>query len=394
MSKKLVIFLFAITLFSLAVRLFRISEPNHYYFDEVYHAFTAKLVLHNDAKAWEWWNAHPEGFAYEWTHPPLSKLIMAGGMKVFGENAFGYRFPAAIFGVGIVYLVYLLGKTIFKDEAVGLLSAAVFALDGLTLTLSRVGMNDTYFLFFVLLTIYCFLKKKDFWAAVAFGLALASKWSAVWGIPIILVLWLHQKKKLRLSLLWFLLLPAAIYLLTYTQMFLTGHDLNIFWGMQKQMWWYHTGLDATHAYGSSWSSWPLMIRPVYLYTSDEIGGWVSRIYAQGNPVVFWFGLAAVITSAVFAFIERNKKLGLIVFGYLVFFAPWAASPRIMFLYHYLPSLPFLSIASGYILRRFPKTIAYFLVPGVLLFIYFYPHWAGLKIPLWLDTSYYWFSSWR
>lgn len=393
-AKTTRLLLAVILLFSLGSRLYKLSSPGEMYFDEVYHAFTAKLVLHADPKAWEWDNPHPEGFAYEWTHPPLAKLFMAGGMKFFGENAFGWRFPAAIFGVGIVYLVYLLGKAVFKDEAVGLLSAGIFSLDGLPLVISRIGMNDTYLLFFVLLTIYQFLKGRDFWSAIFLGLALASKWSAVWVVPILFIIWLHRKKKFTKSLIWFLLLPLAIYLLAYFQMFATGHDLNTWWGMQKQMWWYHTGLDATHSYGSMALSWPLMLRPVYLYTSEEIGGWVSRIYAIGNPFVFWFGLISIILSVTIAFAERNKKLGLVVFSYLVFFVPWISSPRIMFLYHYLPSLPFLAIASAYILRRFPRLIFPLLAISFSLFTYFYPHWAGLKVPLWLDASYYWFPTWR
>jgi len=105
-------------------------------------------------------------------------------------------------------------------------------------------------------------------------------------------------------------------------------------------------------------------------------------------------LTSVILSFIYSFVERNKKLALVVFSYLIFFVPWAASPRIMFFYHYLPSLPFLSIATAYVLRRNMKIIPYFLTIAFILFIYFYPHWAGIKIPLWLDTSYYWFSSWR
>jgi dolichyl-phosphate-mannose--protein O-mannosyl transferase len=143
-----------------------------------------------------------------------------------------------------------------------------------------------------------------------------------------------------------------------------------------------------------WWSWPILLRPIYLYTSDEVGGWVARIYAMGNPIVFWFGLVSIITSAVTAFVERNKNLGLVVFSYLIFFAPWALSPRIMFLYHYLPSIPFLAIATGYVLRRNPKLIFTYSLICLLVFIYFYPHWAGLQIPLWLDKSYYWFTSWR
>lgn len=383
-----------VILFSLATRLNKLSAPSEMYFDEVYHAFTAKLVLHADPKAWEWWNPHPEGFAYEWTHPPFAKLVMAAGMKIFGENSFGWRIPSAIFGVGIVYLIYLLAKDFFEDELVGILSAAVFALDGLPLTMSRIGMNDTYFLFFVLLSIYFFWRQKDFSAALSFGLALSSKWSTVWALPILFIIWIHRKNRFKLSLLWFFILPVGVYILTYFQMFTTGHDLSIFWGMQKQMWWYHTGLNATHAYGSSWITWPLMLRPVYLYTSDEVAHFVSRIYAIGNPLVFWFGLTSILLSFIYALKEHNKKLGLIVFSYLIFFVPWAASPRIMFLYHYLPAIPFLAIATGYLLRRNLKLIFPVLLCLLVLFAFFYPHWTGLKVPLWLDASYYWFPSWR
>jgi dolichyl-phosphate-mannose--protein O-mannosyl transferase len=293
-----------------------------------------------------------------------------------------------------VLLVYLLGKEIFNDEVIGLLSAGVFSLDGLALVMSRIGMNDSYILFFALLSIYLFMKKKDFWSAFAFGLAIASKWSAVWAIPILGVLWLWRKKKFTKSILWFFIIPIAVYLASYTDMFLTGHNLSVWWGMQEQMWWYHTGLKATHPYSSLWWSWPFLIRPIYLYTSDEVGGMVARIYAMGNPLVFWFGLISVSISSAIAFAERNKKLGLVVFSYLIMFVPWAISPRIMFLYHYLPAIPFMTIATGYILRRTPKLIfGYFLI-CFLIFIYFYPHWAGLTIPLWLDKSYYWISSWR
>lgn len=388
--------LWGILIFATLTRFYQLGSPKSEYFDEVYHAFTAKIMLSDErAKAWEWWNTPPEGFAYEWTHPPLAKIGMAFGMLIFGENSFGYRFFGAILGIGIIYLIYLLAKVIFNDELVALLSAGVYSLDGLTLVLSRIGMNDNYILFFSLLSIYLFIKNKNWGSALAFGFAISSKWSAIWCLPILFILWLRRKNKFEPALFFaFLFLPFTIYLLTYAQMFATGHDLSIWWGMQKQMWWYHTSLVATHPYTSSWWSWPLLLRPIYLYTSDEINGTVARIYAFGNPAVFWFGFGAVLTSAYYAFKERNKNLAVIVFSYFIFFAPWALSPRIMFLYHYLPSIPFLAIATGYVLRRNPKLTFYFLVLSFLLFVYFYPHWAGLRIPLSLDTSYYWLDSWR
>ncbi len=384
-----------ILVFAFATRVFTLGFPQNEYFDEVYHAFTGKVILHGDPKAWEWWNTPPPGFAYEWTHPPLAKLGMVAGMKIFGENSFGYRIPGAILGVGVVLLIYLLARAIFKDELVALISAAVFSLDGLALVMARIGMNDSYLLFFSLLSIYFFVKQKDLLSALSFGLAVSSKWSAIWVVPILGILWIWRSNKFKLStFLYLLLLPFTIYLSTYLPMFLTGHNLSVWWEMQKQMWWYHTGLEATHPYTSAWWSWPLLIRPIYLYTSEEVGGMVSRIYAFGNPLVFWFGLSSVAMSFVYAFYEKNKRLGFVIFSYLVFFVPWAASPRIMFLYHYLPSVPFMAIATGYILRRSPRLVFIYLTTCLLLFLYFYPHWAGIQIPLWLDQSYYWVNSWR
>jgi len=380
--------------FSLITRIYGLGNPKNEYFDEVYHAFTAKQMLHGNSAAWEWWNTPPEGFAYEWTHPPLAKLFMWGSMTVFGENSFSWRLPGVLLGVGTVLLVYLIAKVLFRDEILALISAGVFSLDGLALTMSRIGMNDVYLLFFTLLTIFFFLKNRDFLSSISLGLAISSKWSAVWLVPILFVIWLSRKKRVNLKLSWFLIIPLLVYLTSYIPMFLTNHSLNIFWGMQKQMWWYHTRLQATHPYTSSWWSWPLNLRPVYLYTSNEVGGMVSRIYNLGNPVVFWFGLISVVCSFIYSFLNKNRKLALVVFSYLVFFVPWAASPRIMFFYHYLPSIPFLSIATAYVLRKEKKLIIPTLTLFLIVFLYFYPHWTGIKIPLWLDKSYYWFSSWR
>jgi len=396
------IFLVLILAFAFITRLISLGEIKKEYFDEVYHAFTARQILHGNPKAWEWWNTPPEGFAYEWTHPPLAKLGMVLGMLVFGENSFGWRFPGVVLGAGSVFLVYLIAKEIFRDEILGLLSAATFSLDGLPLVMSRIGMNDGYLLLFALLSIYFFLKKKNLPSALSWGLAISSKWSALWVIPIFGFIWLTQRKDFKLSYLWFLILPPMVYLATYLPLFLTGHSWGIFVEMQKQMWWYHTNLRATHPYTSPWWSWPLLVRPIYLYTSNEVGGWVARIYAMGNPLIFWGGIVSFVFLGYWALEKRLegivsyeiKNIGLVIFSYLIFFVPWAASPRIMFLYHYLPSLPFLSIAIAYVLRRNLKLIFLFLPLAFLTFLYFYPHWAGIKIPLWLDSSYYWFTSWR
>ncbi len=392
------IILVTILVFGAVTRLINIGNPPQEYFDEVYHAFTAKYVLHSDAKAWEWWNESPEGFAFEWTHPPMAKLGMALSMRLLGESAIAWRLPAVFMGVGCLYLVYKIGSKLFNDDLVGLLSAGALSLEGLMLAMNRIGMNDTYLLFFVLLSFYLFLRDRHFASAFALGCAAASKWSVLWYLPILVVGTLLLRKKITPKMLWYVILPPILYIASYWQLFTTGHGYDIFWGMQKQMWWYHTSLVAEHYYTSPWWSWPLMLKSIWFYTSGEVvqngRTVVSNIYGFGNPFVFWAGLTSIFALTYWSVKERSRESLLIVFAYAVFFVPWALSPRIMFLYHYLPSVPFMAIALGVTLRKTRELIIPFFVVSGILFLYFYPHWTALPIPTWLDNSYYWFSTWK
>lgn len=388
-----------ILLFAVTTRLFGLSNPKDMYFDEIYHAYTAKLVLHNDPKAWEWWNPHPEGFAYEWTHPPFSKIAMAFSMKIIGETQVGWRVPQAIAGTLAIFVVYHLAYLIFKDRKISLLSAFILSLDGLLLVLSRMGMNDSYVLLFTLLSVLFFIKDKNFWSSFFLGLAISSKWSSIYIIPIMLVAYFVFKKKFRPSYFFFVTIPLIVYVASYSLMFATGHTWSQFIEVQKQMWWYHTNLVAEHPYTSPAWSWPILLRPIYLFDGGVEDNMTSRIYASGNPFVFWFGLFSIIFSTLLSAKEKlsggaGKRLGFVVFSYLVLFLPWIASPRIMFLYHYLPSVPYMVIASAFILRKYNKMIVPLLLLFSTAFVYFYPHWTAIKIPLSLDESYYWFSSWR
>lgn len=378
-------FLLGLT-FLLLLRLFRLDYPPEHYFDEVYHAFTAQEIVKGNTAAWEYWMSPPEGFAYEWTHPPLAKLFMVGGIFLLGDTPVGWRLPGALFGLVSVYLVYSLAKQIFAKRGVSLLAAGLYALEGLPFVMSRIGMADVYFLVFSLATLLFYLKKKYFWSAVFLGLALATKWTALFLVPILAVAWLLYERRVKKDYLWYVLLPLVIYFASYTPFFLTGHTLGQWWETQRQMWWYHTNLEATHPYASPWWSWPINGRPTWLFTEAQSGR-VSNIYALGNPIIFWGGLASVLVATVRVLKKRKKELLLVLAGYFLMFLPWAASPRIMFIHHYLPAVPFLVLLLAWLLARLWELKRKLLVTGYLLlvllgFILYYPLWTGLPVPSW------------
>ena len=436
---------FIVFAFALLTRFIRLDIPKTYIFDEVYHAFTAGQMFRGNPAAWEWWNTPPQGFAYEWTHPPLAKEFMILAISIFGDNSFAWRFFSAVFGFGVIVLIYLIAYKLFKNRLVAIFAAFAASTDGLLLVMSRIGMNDMYFLFFVLLAFLLMFKKRYLLMAVSLGLALASKWTGLFGIGILALLFgienllaFRKKeikediffKKIFSAILYFAVIPLAIYLLAYLPFFTGTHtppgespslfNYKTFIELQQQMYWYHTNLKAHHTYQSVPIQWIFDLRPVWIYV-DYSGKTIANIYNLGNPLFMWFGLSSII-FVILELIRRllnylnSKKiekdtfaLFKVVFAYLLFFLPWIDSPRIMFYYHYLPAVPFLAVATGYVVNKLFATtsgkiiVAIYIFTLVALFFYFLPLWTAIHIPRcevipstcssWYD-SYFWFPSWK
>lgn len=371
--------------FTFTIRFFRIDYPQTYVFDEVYHAFTAKEMLSGHKEAWEWWNVPPPGVAYEWTHPPLAKEFMALSMFIFGStDPWAWRIPGVIMGTLSIYLVYLITLTLFKKQSMALMAGFIFSIDGLNFVQSRVGMNDIYFVTFSLASLLFLLNKKFLFSAIFLGFALSSKWTSLYLYALEGILLLKNRNFKQI--VYFILIPPIIYLLSYLPFFLLNHTTSQFIELQKQMWWYHTNLKASHNYSSPWWSWPLNLYPIWYFVEYHKNNLVSNIFGSGNPIIFWMGTGALLVTIWDFFKTRSTPLFIILLSFFIFWLPWALSPRIMFLYHFSPCVPFLSIILAYqldLLTTHKKN--YPLVLGILgafliSFILIYPMLSGIPLP--------------
>ena len=163
-----------------------VQYPSDYmsntYFDEIYFVRTAEQYLHLQ-------------IPYEWTHPPLGKLIQAAGIAIFGFDPFGWRIMGVIFATLMIALVYLLGKELLGTWIGGFTAAFLLTFDFMHFTMARMGTADTYVVFFSVASQLFFLFTsrsvvKDGWktsvlplflAFVFFALAFSSKWLVLYG---------------------------------------------------------------------------------------------------------------------------------------------------------------------------------------------------------------------
>lgn len=445
-EKILKIILVLILLWAGVTRLYRLNYPTSYYFDEVYHASTAKLIARNNPQAYQWWNPPPEpDTAIDWLHPPLAKLTQALSIKIWGAKSLGWRFSSAIFGIGLIYLIYLFTTQLGFSKETALLAAGLASLDGLLLTMSRIAMNDIHVTFFILLSWYFYWrwKKKPaqpgliFYTALASGAALASKWSGIFCLlpilaDLIIIPFLYQQKKAtkakiiftsqqfrqfalwapRLILTIGLVVPLT-YVLSYGQAFWQGQSWQHLYKLHQQIWWYQTHLEATHPYQSVPWQWIFNWRPVYAFTA-QLNNQVVDIYLQGNHLLFWSGAAAILAVLLSPiinywhprFLKKSEQAALfwLASAYFAVWFAWIFSPRIMFFYHYAPAVTTLSIVLAIWLSKifqlpWGKWLVIILV-GLIFgnFLIFYPHWTALPVSENLGSIlkeiYYFWPSWR
>ena len=401
----------AILTFALSFRLWRLDSPKGYIFDEIYYAKNAFSLITSGVEL------DQEGGSEFVVHPPLGKWLIGIGIKLFGNNEFGWRSSSALFGSASVLLIYLIAKRLFKSEFLSLSAALLMALDGLSLVMSRVALLDIFLMFFILLTFY-FLLKENYWlSGLVIGLGVSTKWSAAFLIPILLLLTL-KLKELNLSQILkragqFIFLPMAIYLTSWIGWFVSdkgwarnsgSNPISSLWNYHFEILNFHTNLVEKHSYSANPWSWLVLGRPTsFSYQSGDscgAGKCAQEILAMGTPLLWWSAVIAVAITLGFYLKTVNKSAEIVLAGFAGTYLPWFIfQDRTMFYFYSITTLPFLILALIYCFdllleyRNYQRVIQIFILIVAINFIYFLPINIGIEIPYsdWLNRM--WLPSW-
>ena len=388
---------------------------NSMYFDEIYHGRTAYENIKNI-------------YPYEITHPPLGKIIISLGIRIFGMTPFGYRFMGAFFGVLMLLPLYILLKNMFGKTKVAMCGTLLFAFEFMHFTQTRIATIDTYGVFFTLLS-FLFMwrwmtapytaKLRTTWldlflCGLSFGLGCACKWTVLYAGVGLAALWLlraimkyravglgHYGRELLgtigLSVLFFIVIPVIIYCLSYIPyglalgykmpgMLTDGNYYKLIWDNQVYMLTYHNGVNQTHPYSSRWYQWLFDVRPI-LYYLQYNGETKSAFGAFNSPLISW---------------KRRKPQAVLIWaGYLCQFLPWVIITRTTFAYHYFGCILFLTIAISFVFDELierrsknDKLVYAFTGLNTALFVLFYPVLSGVEASVQFCLNVLkWFPSW-
>ena len=451
------------------------AEPswwNSTYFDEIYHARTAYEFLKGTVP-------------YETSHPPLGKVLMSCAVAVFGMTPFGWRFAGALAGILMLPGIYLIAKQLTKKTWAGAFACFLFAADCMHLTQSQIATIDSFPVLFIIFSFFFMLRfiqmdivrtpLKKLLTSLGLsgffmGLSIASKWIGIYaGLGLAVLFFFHcarqillqkrirlesnqrslsdDEKKFALSwlgckeeknpltnriiticlwcLLFFILIPLCIYLLSYIpymaynkRISSLGDYIQAVFNAQVSMLNYHSkpGLGMDHPFYSPWWEWPVIGKPMFYATKQYVlmDSDVSySIFCFGNPVVWFGGLAGLIVCAARALICKGKRRILsadsprlvekpynesyifLFVGFAAQFLPWVLVPRGTYIYHYFASIPFIILALVLAIhdwKGISRPVLFGVVSGISLlalisFIIFLPYACGLVAPVgWLDLG--------
>ncbi|CAN5195467.1 phospholipid carrier-dependent glycosyltransferase [soil metagenome] len=446
------------------LRLYLLDTPERIYFDETYYASDAVTLVDQGVE---------DGFV---VHPQVGKWVIGAGVALLGDGPLGWRAPAAVMGTATVLLTYLAGLRLFRRRGLAALAGLLVAVDGLAFTMSRIAMLDATLAFFVVLGFWLLLIDRDrqwralpthtapdpetdadratatalprrghafrWLAGLAFGLALATKWSAL--LPIgaagLFVLGsdlaFRRRTTGRLLIAWprivasgvatLVLLPAMVYLVGYASWFANyqltrpGQErceqggpavacdfaptvmLSDWFGEQREIARFHADLETEHQYRATAWTWPLMLRPVAYYyenctpetqerraeegeTCEVAPGNVAEILGMGNPLLWWMALAAYPVLLLGLAWRRDWAAAAIAVFLLGQYVPWLFASRPVFLFYVTPIVPFIALAVAWAAGCAQRYRPLRWVPAAVAlvavsgFVYWYPVLVGMEI---------------
>jgi dolichyl-phosphate-mannose-protein mannosyltransferase len=178
-----------VSLASLGARVRWLDRPKGaLIFDEAYYVNAARIILGLHVPAGDHYAGSPPGLDPNQEHPPLGKLLIALGMRVFGDNALGWRILPLIFGSLAILAMYWLVRSAGGGRWLALGAAGLMAADNLSLVHGRIATLDVLVVVFMLAAVALYLHDRPVLAGAVLGLGCCTKLVAPYALLVLALL--------------------------------------------------------------------------------------------------------------------------------------------------------------------------------------------------------------
>jgi predicted membrane-bound dolichyl-phosphate-mannose-protein mannosyltransferase len=288
------------------------------------------LTLHNDAR--------PE-------HPPLSKLLIAAGIAVLGDNVWGWRVPPILFGTISLVLFFFICRRLGMSRTAVNLATFFLAFETCNFCMNSVAMLDAFVVTTMLAFMLLYLYHRYVLSGVFVGLAATTKLYAVLAAPSLLVHWLFSRTKpSRRFVLTIIIAPVAfVAAVTVFDSIIYREFMNPF-NHIKDMLTLSSSLTFTtvdHPNEARPWEWLLNYRPMAFWFSSYTPYWLGGFTCAVSLAIWPFTIPLVLYMTYRAF--KGSEAGLFgvswFIGTFVLWLPFTLiTNRVSFIFYYFPAM--------------------------------------------------------
>lgn len=165
-------------------------------------------------------------------HPPLYYVLLKCWVYLFGSSEIVLRIPSVIFGIGTIYMTYLVAKKLFNKN-IALTASLLLSTSSLAIYYSQEARMYSMVTFLVSLAAYLFIENKYLYFSLVLALIGLTDYVALFILPIFWYLAFWRKNFLftTIPLIGVYLFWLPIFLRQLTSGLSTRGDLPEWWGI-------------------------------------------------------------------------------------------------------------------------------------------------------------------
>ncbi|HEY7933699.1 MAG TPA: glycosyltransferase family 39 protein, partial [Solirubrobacteraceae bacterium] len=149
----------------------KLSSPHALIFDENYYVNAARVIDGINPPKGAPYHGAPRGDDPNAEHPQLAKLVIAGGIRLFGDGPWGWRVGSVLFGLIAMVALYGLVRASGGSQWLGVGVVGVMGSDNLLLVHGRIGTLDIYAVSLMLVAAWFYMRGWHLGAGVVLGVA-------------------------------------------------------------------------------------------------------------------------------------------------------------------------------------------------------------------------------
>ena len=318
---------------TLAMHFSIINNPPELVLDELHYVKDARVIMDTQH------DERPE-------HPPLAKLFIIGGMYVFGDNQWGWRFPPILFGTIGIALFYLICRRLQMSRTTASITTFLLGFENFYFLMSGIAMLDVFFVVLMFAFFVLYLYREYLLSGIFIGLAALAKLYAAMATPALLIHWLFTRTRTsRWFALTVILAPVSFVALFPLFDFAITHQLENPVMRIKDM------LSLTGSLTFENTTHPAMSRPwSWLLNYNPMAFWYTPHYTGAVSPTIWILMIPIILYLLYKATQRNE-VGLFGFAWILgTFLLWIPASiitdRISFIFYFYPTIGALCLGAG------------------------------------------------